>query len=102
MVHRLVVAFDNPADDGQVGLPRLEDDRALRPAATGAPCHLGEHLEGTLVCSEVALVEELVGIEDAHEGDAVEIEPLGDHLRADEEVGVSALEVTDDAFVGRT
>ena len=53
-----------------------------------------------LIGTEVGLVEHGVGIEDAHDADAVEVEALGDHLCADEQVGASGREVADDALVG--
>ena len=41
-----------------------------------------------------------VGVENAYDRDAREVEPLGYHLRTDEYVGSAAGEVVDDASVG--
>ena len=52
------------------------------------------------VGTEVRLVEHAVGIEYAYDRDTVEVQSLGNHLRADEQVGTSGCEVADDALIG--
>ena len=52
------------------------------------------------VGTEVGVVQHGVGIEDADDADAVEVETLGNHLRADEQVGAPGAEVADEPFVG--
>ena len=55
-----------------------------------------------LIGTEVRIIEHSIGIEDAHNGDTVEVESLGDHLRTDKEVGATCGEVVDNALVGLT
>ena len=52
--------------------------------------------EGT----EVGSVQEVVGIENTHDADTVEVESLGNHLRTYKQIGASCTEVADDAFIG--
>ena len=49
--------------------------------------------------TEVGLVEHLVGVEDADQTDMFKVETFGYHLSAYEDVGKTALEVADNAFV---
>ncbi len=49
--------------------------------------------------AEVAFEKTYVGIDDTDERDAGKIEPLGDHLRADEHIDLAAGEVADEALV---
>ena len=80
--------------DGLGGrLEGLDDDRALEAAPPRAAGDLGEQLEGPLRRPEVRQLEGEVGVEDADQGDAREIEPLGDHLRAEEQVELAGAEV---------
>ena len=95
----VVVLYDLP-DDGQLGLACLQHHQAAALAASGTTGHLREHLERALVGAEVGARERLVGIDDAHHAHAVEVEPLGHHLRADEYVSLAALELPDDLVVG--
>ena len=98
-VHAFIVAAHHLVDDGQVGLARLQDYQALLASAAGAARHLRHHLKTALVGAEVGLREHLVGVEYAHHVDVVEVEALGHHLRADEDVGAAVLEIVDDALV---
>ena len=89
-------------DDGKRGTSGLEEHLSS-PTLTACPaCHLSHHGEGVLIGTEVGLVEHGVGREDAHDGDTSEVETFGDHLGADEEVGLATGELGDDAFVGVT
>ena len=79
-------------DDGAgVGLERLHDHAPRRraPAAAG---ELGDELEGALLGAEVRHREAGVGIDDGGEDDVVEVVPLGDHLRAEQDGAVGAAE----------
>ncbi len=78
---------------GTVRRVGLDEDLALRFAAAGAAGDLGEQLEGALGGAEVGQVEREVGIEHADQGDVGEVESLGDHLGADEDVELLAAEV---------
>lgn len=71
--------------------------RFLRPARPG---HLLHHLERPLVGSEIGVVEQRVGAEYAHDAHMGEVEPLGNHLRADEYLALLLFEVGDNLLVG--
>ena len=58
-------------------------------AAAGPSRHLHQELEGALGGAEVGQVQGHVGVEHADERDVRKIEALGDHLRAEEHVGLS-------------
>ena len=73
-------AYDPP--EGEVGIG----------AATAAPHHLGDQAEGPLVAAEIIGVKHLVGGQNAHEGDPGEVQPLGDHLRPDEDIVIPPAE----------
>ena len=61
-----------------------------RPAGlfppSGAAHYLREQREGPLVAAEVVAVKRLIGHEHAHQRDPLEVQPLGDHLRADHHI----------------
>ena len=95
-----VVVVDDLTDDGQLRLSRLQNDQTALAATSGSSADLRHHHEGMLIGPEIGLVEHGVGIEDAHDGHLVEVEALGDHLGANEQVGTSGTEVADDALVG--
>ena len=94
------VVGDHLTDDGQLRLSCLQDDQTALLFAACTSADLCHHHKGMLVGSEVRLVEHGVGIEDAHYADAVEVETLAHHLRADEDVGAPLREVADNVFVG--
>ena len=70
----------------------LDDDFAFHFATAGASCHLGEELEGAFASAEVGDVEREVGIENGGEGDVREVESLGDHLGAEEDIDLARTE----------
>ena len=61
---------------------------ALRPAPR-APRDLTQKLKTTLRRSKIRKVDAHIGIDDSHEGHVREIEPLGDHLRAEQHVHIA-------------
>ena len=84
-------------------MPRLGGlNHHLAPfgAASGASGHLHHQLKGPFGGPEIGVVHQVVGIEDAHQRDAPEIESLGNHLRTDQNVGLSGFEVGDDGVEG--
>ena len=97
---RLEVARHDLLYHGQVGALGLQYHKSALVAPARSAAHLREHLKRLLVGTEVGIVEHGVGIQNAHDRDAREVEPLGYHLRADEYVGSAAGEVVDDASVG--
>ena len=54
--------------------------------------HLGDELEGALAGAEVGGVQANVRVENADQGDIGEMQTLGDHLGADEDVDLVRLE----------
>ena len=99
-VEGFVVVAHHLLDDGQLRTLGLQEHQPLATFAACPAADLCHHHEGMLVGAEVGIVEHGVGIEDAHHGDFVEIQSLGDHLCADEQVGTSGGEVADEALVG--
>jgi hypothetical protein len=70
----------------------LHDDAARELAAASASGDLRDELEGALRGAEIRQVERAVGVDDADQRDAREVEALGDHLRADQHVDLAAPE----------
>lgn len=70
----------------------LDDHLPFQVAAAGAAGDLGEQLEGAFAGAEIGDVEAEVRIEDADEGDIGEVESLGNHLGADEDVDFMGFE----------
>ncbi len=87
-------------DGGTVGSGGLNDDFASQVATTGSTGDLGEELEGPFAGAEVGGVEGEVGIEDADEGDVGEVESLGDHLGAEEDVDLLGTEIAEGVAEG--
>ena len=80
--------------DGVGGrLEALHDDDALEVATARAAGDLSEQLEGTLGGAEVRQLQRKIGVDDAHQRDAREVESLGDHLRAEEHVVLTGAEI---------
>ncbi len=82
-----------------IGMIGLEDDPPAQQAPARPPGHLGQQLERALAGAEVGQVEGGVGRDDADDGHQRQVEPLGDHLRADEDVGQPAAEKVEDGGV---
>ena len=83
-----------------VGLPCLQIDLAPSVLSSGTSCHLGHKLEGSLRGPEVGVVQQYIGIEYSHHRHIVKVESLGDHLRTNENVGLSLLKIVYYALVG--
>ena len=95
-----IVVVDDLTDEWQAGLARLQYNEAATTTTAGTSADLRHHHEGVLVGAEVGQVDHPVGVEDADDADAVEIEALANHLCADKQVGAAGAEVADDALVG--
>ena len=74
-------------------LEALHDDHALEVAAARAAGDLGEELEGAFGGAEVRQLQREIGVDDAHQRHAREVEALGDHLRAEEHVVSAGAEI---------
>ena len=85
---------------GWSGFKRLDEDATSLLAAAGSAGYLGDEVEGSFGGAEVGEMEGRVGVDDAYEGDVGEVEPLGDHLGAEEDLDVAVLEERQGAFVG--
>ena len=79
----------------------LDKDFTLLPFASCASCYLAKHLKGAFVSPEIRLVEQLVCIQNCHQGNIVEMKPLGYHLRTDEDVTLMTGETVDNILVCR-
>ena len=92
--------LDGALEGAVVGGVGLDDDESGEVAPSGASGDLGDELEGAFGGAEVGDMESDVGLDDADEGDLGEIESLGDHLGADEDVEFAGAELFEDALVG--
>ena len=81
------------------GRTRLHDDAAAARTPTRATRHLRQQLESALGRAEVRQVQGGVGVHHAHQGHPREIQPLGDHLGAEQDVHVPAVDGREDALV---
>ena len=77
----------------------LDDNGALVFAASSASRDLADKLEGAFGGAEIGLGEGGVGVDDADQSHVREIETLGDHLRAQEELEVAFGEAVEDGEV---
>src|SRR5262245_25612117 len=84
-----VVVVDGGEDGVVVGRKGLDENAAPFFAAAGAAGDLSNQLKCPLGGSQVAKMECCVGVDDADEGDIGKIEPLGDHLRAEQDFGLA-------------
>lgn len=88
-----VVAVAGGLDGGVFGEEGLDVDFAGEVAAAGASGDLCDELEGAFGGAEVVGDGEgAIGGEDANEGDIGEVEALGNHLGAEEDVGLFGAE----------
>src|SRR5450432_240401 len=78
---------------------RLHKNLALDVAATRAAGDLREQLEGALARAKIRLVQRGVRVNDADERDVRKMQPLRDHLRADEDVNLARAKIAEDAPV---
>ena len=76
-------------------LVSLDDDLALLPFPSSASADLFHELETTLKRPEIREREHIVSIEDADGLHMVEVEAFGDHLGADEYVGLAVFKLVE-------
>src|SRR3712207_5758207 len=100
LVKRSVVVAHHLPHYGQVRALGLQDNQAPSASPPCPSAHLTHHHEGLLVGPEVGIIEHGVGVEYAHDTYFVEIQPLTDHLRADEQIGLAAREIVNNALIG--
>ena len=70
----------------------LDQDVAGQVSASGAAGDLGEQLEDAFRGAEVRQPKSMVRSHHTDEGDAVDVVALGDHLRADQEIDLPAVQ----------
>ena len=78
----------------------LHDDRTGLDAAADPARHLRDELEGAFGGAEIGDGQADIGVENPGERHIRKIEPLGDHLRPDENVGLPGAEPSEDFLVG--
>ena len=74
---------------------RLHEHFALDVAATGATGDLREQLKGAFARAKIRLMQRQVGVNDADERDVRKMQPLRDHLRADEDVNFARAKIAE-------
>ncbi len=79
-------------DRRRLGRQRLHEDATASRSAPGTPRELRHEREGALLCPEVGEAQRLVGVDDDAELDVREVVALGDHLRAEQDPAIGALE----------
>src|SRR6185503_13667023 len=80
-------------DDLISGIKRLQNDLPATFTATCASCHLSQHLKDSFACKGIWQVQANIRQDDTHQRNKREIEPLGEHLRADQHIGAVRGEV---------
>src|SRR5271169_5935926 len=74
---------------------RLHKNLALDVAATGATGDLREQLEGAFARAKIRLMQREVRVNDSNKRDVRKMQPLRDHLRADENVGLARAKIAE-------
>ena len=92
------VVLGRALDGVVVRVVGLHQDVAGQLAASGASGDLGEQLEDALGGAEVRQAESIVRADDPDKRDAVDVVALGDHLRADEQVDLAAVQAHEQAL----
>src|SRR5690606_21842878 len=97
-VKLLIVSLNNFGEDGVVRPPGLYDHFALGFSASCSPRHLGDLLESPFTCSKIGEIQNAVSIHDPYHRDLIEIQALGDHLRADQDINITRAKVFQQAL----
>ena len=98
--HADIVERAHPLQQGLVRVGGLDDDRAAAIASARPTAHLHHQLKGTFVGAEVGDAHQAVGAQYTDHAHATEVKPFGQHLCADEQLGVPLLKVAEDAPIG--
>ena len=77
----------------------LDDHLSLGVAPARTAGNLGKKLECPLPGTEVRRMQPRVRVDDADQGDIGKIQPLGDHLGSDEDVGLTGAEFSQNLAV---
>ena len=80
-------------DSRGLGIEGLDNNLAIQVTSPGAARHLGEQLEGALCGARVGDVQAQVCIQHAHQRHAGEVQPLGNHLGAQQNIGSVSAEI---------
>ena len=96
-----IVVAHHLLNDGQLGVLGLQHHQPALSLPAGTARHLSHHHKSMLVGAEVGIVEHGVGIQDSHHRNAVEVKPLGHHLRANQYVGAPGREVGNQPLIGK-
>ena len=88
------------ADGRGVGLVGLHEHAPGQLSAAGAARHLLDQVERALVRTEIGQLQLRVGVDDAHQGDVIEVKALRDHLRAEQHRRLRRREPLEQALVG--
>ena len=99
-IEAVVILPRRQLQDRVGGGHRLNNGPARAIAAACAADDLGQHGKCRLRGAVAGLIQGLVCVHDADEGDIGEIQPLGDHLGTDEDRDFLLLEAAEDLFMG--
>src|SRR6267154_1380276 len=83
-----------------IGRARLYEHPAAARPPPRPSCHLRHKLECALAGPEIGEMEAGIGVHDADDGDVGKVEPLRDHLRAQQDVDLAARNTLQDVMVG--
>ena len=75
-----------------IGIVSLHDDAPRQLAAAGAAADLRHELEDPLGRAKVGHRERVIAAHHAHQRDAVNVVPFGDHLRADQQIDFARMQ----------
>ena len=96
---RFVKVLGRQGDAGMFGSERLDENVAPFVTTPGSPGNLCQQLKGAFGRTEVRHVETDVGIDNADQRNVREVESLGDHLRAEQDVNRSGTERVEHALM---
>ena len=96
---RLVVVAGGGPDRRVIWRARLHHHAAAERPAAAASCHLRDELTGSLRGAKVGEVQGRVGVDHADEHHGRKVEPLRDHLRADQDVDLAIAERIEGSLV---
>ncbi len=90
-VERVVIVLRGSHDRVVVGRVGLDHHPRTRRTPTGPARYLGEELERALAAPEIGQVQHRIGLDHPDRGDLRQVESLGHHLGADDDVDLVAL-----------